>query len=84
MSDIPGKHWRESDGFHIDVSDLLPPEPMVAILELIEQPGMEGPVIVHHHREPLYLYPELLERNWDYKIISSTPGEICLLLTKSQ
>ncbi len=84
MSDIFGKHWHESDGLHVDVSNLPPPEPMVAILALIEQPGMEGPVIVHHHREPLHLYPELLERNWDYEVISSTPGEVCLLITKRQ
>jgi hypothetical protein len=82
-----GRHWRTSHGYHIDVSDLSPPEPMVAILQLIEQPGFTGPVIVHHNREPVHLYPELVERGWDFEVISeigeqNTGREIRLLLTK--
>jgi hypothetical protein len=87
LGNISGTHWRASDGFHIDVSELSPPEPMVAILQLIEQPGFQGPVIVHHNREPVHLYPELFERGWTYEIIpsvreQSTQREICLRLTK--
>ena len=82
MRDVLGKQWREPDGFHIDVSELSPPEPMVAVLELIERPGLEGPVIFHHNREPVHLYPELIERGWEYETISSAPGEICLKITR--
>ena len=82
MDDVLGRHWRESDGHHIDVSALSPPEPMVAILELIERSGMEGPVIVHHNREPVHLYPELIERGWRHEIISNAPGKIRLKLTR--
>ena len=84
MNNILGKHWHATDGFHIDVSALLPPEPMVAILELIERPGMTGPVFVYHNREPIHLYPELNERGWDHEIIIKTPGKICLKLMRRQ
>lgn len=84
MDDELGKHWRASDGYHIDVSGLSPPEPMVAILQLIERPGMEGPVIVHHNREPVNLYPELIEQGWAHEILSRSEKEICLKLTRWQ
>ncbi len=84
MGEILGKQWRYKDGLHIDVSDLAPPEPMVAILQLIEQPDIEGPVIVHHNREPIHLYPELIERGWSFEIISRTPKQITLRLTRDK
>ena len=79
---ILGRHWREPDGYHIDVSALPPPEPMVAILQLIERPDFEGPLIVHHNREPVHLYPELVERGWTHEIIIRKPGTIQLMLSK--
>jgi len=82
MSEPLGRHWRDGDGDHIDVSDLPPPEPMVAVLELIDRPGIDGPVIVHHTREPLLLYPELAERGWDHEVISHEPGRIRVKLTR--
>ncbi|MBI3445813.1 MAG: DUF2249 domain-containing protein [Magnetospirillum sp.] len=56
--------WREDDGIHIDVRKLVPPNPMLAILRLIE--GLSGTdcVVVHHEREPHFLAPELAERGW--------------------
>lgn len=82
MSDELGKHWRTANSYHIDVCGLNPPEPMVAILELIERPGMQGPVIVHHNREPVHLYPELNERGWQHEIMVKKPGKVCLKLTR--
>jgi hypothetical protein len=79
--DLPGKHWTEDDGLHIDVRGLAPPEPMVAILGQLEQPDQTGPVTVHHDREPIYLYPELAERGWHHQVIRSEPGEVRLSLT---
>ena len=82
MSEPLGRHWRDDDGHHIDVSDLPPPEPMVAILELIDRPAMTGPVIVHHTREPVLLYPELAERGWGHEIITREPGRVRLKLER--
>jgi len=84
VSNILGNHWRDLDGLHIDVSGLSPPEPMVAILELIERPDINEPIIVHHNREPLHLYPELNERGWSHEIIVKMPGKVCLKLQKWQ
>ena len=83
MRDLPGKHWQEGDGLHIDVRGLPPPEPMLAILGQLEQPDQTGPVTVHHDREPIYLYPELAERGWQYRIVPGEPGEVRLILSRA-
>ncbi|MBU2494225.1 MAG: DUF2249 domain-containing protein [Bacteroidetes bacterium] len=48
----------------IDVRDLEPPEPMVKILEAIQQVDGNSLLVVHHHREPMMLYPKLEERGY--------------------
>lgn len=75
--------WREHDTPHIDVRGLEPPEPMLAILRLLEDTGTGDTVIVHHEREPLFLYPELDERGWAHAVIPGEPGEVRLRLTRS-
>ena len=72
--------WSEDEDWHIDVRGLEPPEPMRAILSLIETPAVSGPVIVHHEREPVYLYPELAERGWRWSLIPGEEGEVRLRL----
>lgn len=81
---VPGIFWTEHDGLHIDVRGLEPPDPMVAILGHLEQPGQDGPVTVHHDRHPIYLFPELAERGWTYASIPGEPGEVRLILTRSE
>lgn len=49
----------------IDVRDLLPPEPMIKILETLSQIDEKTVLLVHHHREPLMLYPKLEERGYE-------------------
>ena len=82
MADLLAQDWRDADGVHIDVRGLPPPEPMVAILALLERPGTQDRVIVHHDREPVFLYPELAERGWNHAIVAGEPGEVRLLLTR--
>ncbi len=79
---IPGKHWRASDGIHLDVRGLAPPEPMVAILELIDALDDDNIIIVHHFRDPVYIYPELADRGWSCKIVAGDPDEVRLHLRK--
>lgn len=74
--------WRDASGVHIDVRGLPPPEPMRAILGLIETPATGDVVIVHHDREPIFLYPELAERGWQHEIVASPPGEVRLRLRR--
>ncbi|MHB8854474.1 MAG: DUF2249 domain-containing protein [Ignavibacteriaceae bacterium] len=53
----------------IDVRELTPPEPMVKVLEALSKVDYKTVLVVHHHREPLMLYPKLEERG--YKAISN-------------
>jgi uncharacterized protein (DUF2249 family) len=76
--------WREAEDWHIDVRGLEPPAPMRAIISLIETPAVSGPVIVHHEREPIYLYPELAERGWRWAQIAGEPGEVRLRLEQEK
>lgn len=48
----------------IDVRKLEPPEPMIKILEMLAQVDEKSLLLVHHHREPMMLYPKLEERGY--------------------
>jgi uncharacterized protein (DUF2249 family) len=74
--------WRSADVVHIDVRGLPPPAPLTAILRLIDSGEHEGIIIVHHQREPVYLIPELADRNWAYVYLEGEPGEVRLRLTR--
>lgn len=78
----PGRQWREGDALHIDVRGLAPPQPLVAILRLIESAPLATPVVVHHDRDPVLLYPELAERGWVAESMPCPPGEIRLRLSR--
>lgn len=75
--------WVEADATHIDVRGLPPPEPLVQILRLVAQLPARAVLIVHHDRDPLLLYPELLERDWWAERIDGEPGEVRLRLARS-
>jgi hypothetical protein len=78
------KRWTAADGVHIDVRGLLPPAPLIAIVELIESIGsVATPIIVHHERDPVMLYGELAERGWTAERVGGAPGEVQLKLTRS-
>jgi hypothetical protein len=79
--------WRTAEGLHIDVSGLDPPEPMVAILSLIDGGEVEEALIAHLDREPIFLYPELDDRGWSYELVpscgdSGCPGEVKLRMVR--
>lgn len=82
MTGGSGRVWQSDDGTHIDVRGLPPPEPLVAIIALIEGPEAGDLVIVHHDRDPVFLYPELDLRNWGYEVIPGDMGEVRLRLTR--
>lgn len=48
----------------LDVRELVPPEPMMKILEALSQVDENTVLLVHHHREPMMLYPKLEERGY--------------------
>ncbi|MCZ7657030.1 MAG: DUF2249 domain-containing protein [Xanthobacteraceae bacterium] len=69
--------WRTPDAIHIDVRGLEPPEPMVAILTLIDSDQVDCALIAHLDREPIFLYPELDDRGWAHEIVESSCGGAC-------
>jgi hypothetical protein len=80
----PLRRWRDAQGEHIDVRGLPPPEPLVAILRLLQAQALAGAaVIVHHDRDPVLLYPELTERGWCAEHVEGAPGEVRLRLTRA-
>ncbi len=75
-----GETWVDSDGTHLDVRGLEPPQPLVQILALIDSGGVDR-LIVHHERDPVFLYPELEERGWRCRV-AERPGEVRLELSR--
>lgn len=73
-----------SEPVHIDVRGLPPPDPMVAILRLIDS-GLAGTVIARLDREPVFLYPELEDRGWCYELVPSPARDagVVLRITRS-
>jgi hypothetical protein len=80
VSVATAKTWRAGDGWHIDVRGLPAPQPLVAILRLIESVADATPVVAHLERDPQMLYPELAERGWVAERIEGEPGEVRLRL----
>ena len=70
--------WREDGVIHIDVRALPAPDPFVAALRLIEHPGTGDEIIFHNDREPVHLFPELLEQGWTWRVETDRPGEFCM------
>ena len=76
--------WHDGEATHIDVRGLPPPQPLVAILRLVHSvPEGKTPVVVHHDRDPVMLYPELAQIGWGAERITSPPGEVRLLLRRT-
>lgn len=49
----------------LNVRELPPPEPMMKIFEKLSEVDEKTILLVHHHREPLMLYPKLEERGFE-------------------
>jgi len=74
------RYWQDDGVDHIDVSALEPPGPFVTILRWIDGPDCRGEVVVHLARDPIYLFPELTERDWTWEYLSQAPGDVVLRL----
>jgi uncharacterized protein (DUF2249 family) len=66
----------------IDVSELVPPEPLVKILEALEELPPGGALRVHHVRRPIHLYPRLDELGCGYETREPEPGRVEILIQK--
>jgi hypothetical protein len=78
---IAARVWDEADGRHVDVRGLPAPLPLTSILQQVRGAAPGGALIVHLDRDPLLLYPELVEIGWWADRIPGEPGEVRLRLT---
>ncbi len=61
-----------------------PPRPLVAIVELIERCDADDIIRIQIARDPVNLYPELVERGWAWTGQESDGGEFHLILRREQ
>ncbi|HET7034643.1 MAG TPA: DUF2249 domain-containing protein [Thermomicrobiaceae bacterium] len=66
----------------IDVSELVPPEPLVKILETLADLPAGGTLRVHHVRRPIHLYARLDEMGYPHETREPAPGRVELLIQK--
>lgn len=66
----------------INVSDLVPPEPMLRILETLERLSPGGTLVVHHVRRPVYLYPRLDALGYAHQTDERGPNDIEIRICK--
>ena len=62
----------------------VPPKPLVAVVELIERADTGNTVRVLIARDPVNLYPELVERGWSWTKQVAPDGSLRLTLTRDQ
>jgi uncharacterized protein (DUF2249 family) len=67
----------------IDVSELVPPEPMIKILEALEALPSGGVLLVRHVRRPMHLYPRLDDLGYRYDTRELGPGRIEVLIERT-
>lgn len=66
----------------IDVSELVPPEPMMRILGALEELPAGGQLTVHHVRRPMHLYPRLDEMGYAHSTTDLGPDRVELVISK--
>ncbi len=66
----------------IDVSELVPPEPMVKILQTLETLPDGSRLLVHHVRRPIHLYDRLDEMGYAHATRDLGPGQVEVMIQK--
>lgn len=73
----------EAGALCLDLREInVPPKPLVAIVELIERADTGDMVRVLMARDPVNLYPELMERGWSWTKEPAEDGGLRLTLTR--
>lgn len=66
----------------IDVSELVPPEPMMRILAALEELPAGGQLTVHHVRRPMHLYPQLDDLGYTHETTEIAPNQVQIVINK--
>ena len=67
----------------VDVRQLEMPQPMMTILEALDKLPADFALFVYHKRIPVFLLPELSDRDFDYRIQERSEGEVRLLIFRN-
>ncbi len=67
----------------VDVRQLEMPQPMLTIMAELDKLPADKALFVYHKRIPVFLLPELADRNFDYRIKEISEGEVHLLIFKN-
>ncbi|TAK34211.1 MAG: DUF2249 domain-containing protein [Chloroflexota bacterium] len=71
-----------TDTLTVDVRELVPPQPMLRIMDALERLQSGQTLLVHHVRRPVYLFPRLDEMGYRYQVRDIGPEQVDLLITK--
>jgi uncharacterized protein (DUF2249 family) len=66
----------------VDVRNLEMPQPMMTILGELEKISGDKALFVYHKRIPVFLLPELKEKEFDFRINEIAPNEVHMLIFK--
>ena len=64
----------------VDCRELVPPEPMVKVLEAVEKMGKDEAVLMLHRKKPTLLFPRLKEKGLDFELTDKDDENIELLI----
>ena len=67
----------------VDVRELEMPQPMLTILSELDKLPVDVALYVYHKRIPVFLLPELSDRNFDYRIKEMSEGQVRLLIFRN-
>lgn len=66
----------------IDVTELVPPEPMIRILRALEELPEGARLLVHHVRRPMHLYDRLNEMGYPHDTRELGPSRVDVMIHK--
>lgn len=66
----------------LDIRTLEMPQPMIRILQALETLEENQALFIYHKRIPVFLLPELNDRNMDYRIKTYNEGDVRMLIFK--
>lgn len=66
----------------VDITELVPPEPMIKILTALEEMEPGQTLLVNHLRRPIYLLEVLEERGYPYRVVEGPEGRVQIFIRK--
>lgn len=76
------RFWLEGGKLHMDVRNMPPPMPMIAVLQFLDSGAHDGDLYIHTPHFPVHLLPELEERHVHWQMIADQPQETILRLSR--